>query len=69
MEPRDIFKDDFFVRLQRELEDKQEQLESILNPNEYLVTQAKIELLRTIISSYINYLEDKQDGVKKVEVE
>ena len=69
MEPRDIFKDDFFVRLQRELEDKQEQLESILNPNEYLVTQAKIELLRTIINSYINYLEDKQDGVKKVEVE
>ena len=69
MEPREIFKDDFFVRLQRELEDKQEQLESILNPNEYLVTQAKIELLRTIINSYINYLEDKQNGVKKVEVE
>ena len=64
MDAREIFQDEFFVKLQRELEDRQEQLTSILNPNEYLVAQAKIELLKNVIESYVSYLvpEGKHDG-------
>ena len=61
---QEILQDNFFVRLQRELEDNQNQLETILNPNQYLVILTKIDLLKTILDSYINYLEEKQNGSK-----
>ncbi len=58
MDNLELFKDEFFIRLQRELEHKQEYLGTVLNPNEYIVINAKIEILKTIIDSYVNYLEE-----------
>ena len=65
MDTLGILKDEFFVNLQRELETKQEYLSSVLNPNEYLVIQTEINLLRNIIDNYVHYLEGAyHDGVK-----
>ena len=64
MDVKEIFQDEFFIRLQRELENRQEQLSSTLNPNDYLSIQAKIDILKAVIDSYVNYLEGKQNGNK-----
>ena len=66
MDTLEIFKDKFFVDLQRELESKQEYLASILNPNEYLAVKTELELLQNIIDSYVRYLEDKYNVKEEV---
>ena len=64
MDTLDIFKDEFFIRLQRELESKQEYLLGVLNPNEYLTVKTEINLLQEIIDSYVHHLEEKYHGQK-----
>jgi len=59
MDTLGILKDAFFVKLQSDLEFKQERLATVLNPNEYLVLTTEINLLRTIIDAYVHYLEEK----------
>ena len=66
MDTLDLFKDDFFIKLQRELEAKQDYLVHILNPNEYLITLTEINLLRTLADSYVHYLEENHHAREKI---
>ncbi len=52
-----IFEDQFYLSLQQELENLQAYLATVLNPNEYLVVQAKVQLINDLSISYAKYLE------------
>jgi len=60
MDTLEIFKNEFFISLQRELEAKQEYLAGVLNPNEYLICKVEIDLLQKVIDRYVHYLEEKR---------
>lgn len=65
MDTLEIFKNEFFISLQRELEAKQEYLAGVLNPNEYLICKIEIDLLQRIIDRYVHYLEEKRNVGEK----
>ena len=65
MDTLEIFKNEFFISLQRELEAKQEYLAGVLNPNEYLICKVEIDLLQRIIDRYVHYLEEKRNAGEK----
>lgn len=66
MKEKMIFENEFFVHLQAEVENKQEYLATVLNPNEYLVKQEELRTLTAITNDYVRYLEKQYAASKEI---